>query len=1014
MARDRVENSGNPAYPDKIVFVDMEDGAGIVYSADSTPPFDDGDMNDNLHPNDAGYAKMATAWYNALVGIFNPSVSNVVLTASSPDNSTDDNLTCSYSLSMAADTAATAWTKDGTPIMALYMPMEGGSINALKDYSGNGNDGTLVGDPTWSSTSGFDGNGSFYFDGDGDYIDAGNVMPTGAYTKTAWYKYEPGNQFNNIISGTANHAFWVKDYSGYRLTAGHNGNWDQVKDPSLFPVGTWIFTAVTYDGSSVLRLYKNGEEVDYASGISPITSDTNALIGTYQGDCCEAKGYIDDARIYSGALSPEQIMSLYQNGRDVIVSQETSVGDVWQAQVTPFNDTSAGTTVASNDITIQDAGGPQPSFSLKINCGGPTVVDGSVTWEAGSTYVTGGSDYTFSTSSVDTTTNNIASPVPPLDVYKKCRHNSPHTYSIPSVPDGTYVVRIHWIDQVTSAGLRQIDYDIEGISVLEDWDIYAEAGGQFVAIDKEFEVTVSDGNGMQIVSSANSGDAFESAIEITSYEEEGDTTPPEISNVDANPDPQETGGYVNITCDVTDNTEVGIVKVNITYPDSSTHNETMLVGSYYYNNTYSQVGTYNYYIWAEDTNSNSDVSTGHSFTINDLSSCPDSMAHYWKLDETSGSTYEDSYAGLDGGAINAPTPIAGLIDGAQDFDGTSQYITVPDDDSLDWGSTDSFTIELWANFTNVASRNKVMIGRDQNGGAHWWLGANQNTGVVNWNMKAKDTSGGAVTGTTAINDGKWHHIVAVRNDTNDKNSLFVDGVEENYATYDYTAGFDATTSLGIGYMAYHLTPDYYYDGIIDEIALYDRALSVSEIQEHYTNGLNGKGYCEDAEETPQQVYVNVSAPDTVEQGDSFSVFIEIENVEDFDTAQYDITFDNSLLSVTVVNNGLVGGTVIPISNYLMVDSDTLRVVQNILGSPPAPGATGSGYLAEIQFNALSEGTSDLTISNGLLGDTTATEIEALWYGDTVTILANTPPTAPSVPTNSPKRRCNTRYTRRRR
>jgi len=395
----------------------------------------------------------------------------------------------------------------------------------------------------------------------------------------------------------------------------------------------------------------------------------------------------------------------------------------------------------------------ESAFSLKINCGGPTVIDGSTTWEAGSTYVTGGSDYTFSTSSVDTTTNSIAEPVPPLDVYKKCRHTSPHTYSIPSVPDGYYVVRIHWTDQAVSAGLRDIDYDIEGVRVLEDWDIYAEAGGTFIAIDKEFEVTVSDGNGMQIVSSAATGDAFESAIEITSVEEEP--------------------------------------------------------------------------------------------------SCPEHMIHYWKLNETSGSTYLDSYGDLDGSAINIPTPAVGLINGAQDFDGTSEYITVADDDSLDWGSTDSFTIELWANFTNAASKNKVMIGRDQNGGVHWWLGANQPTGITNWNMKGTDGSGIAVTGTTSINDGEWHHIVAVRNESTNKNRLYVDGVEEANATYDYTAGFDATTTLGIGYMAYHGTPDYYYDGLLDEIALYDSALNASIIQQHYTNGLNGLEYCKGEQPGPE-------------------------------------------------------------------------------------------------------------------------------------------------------------------
>ena len=82
--------------------------------------------------------------------------------------------------------AATAWTVDGSPIMSLYMPMEGGSTNALQDRSGSGHDGTPGGDPAWVATGGFDGHGYFDLDGD-DYIDAGDAMPAdAAYTKAAW------------------------------------------------------------------------------------------------------------------------------------------------------------------------------------------------------------------------------------------------------------------------------------------------------------------------------------------------------------------------------------------------------------------------------------------------------------------------------------------------------------------------------------------------------------------------------------------------------------------------------------------------------------------------------------------------------------------------------------------------------------------------------------------------------------------------------------------------------------
>ena len=99
---------------------------------------------------------------------------------------------------------------------------------------------------------------------------------------------------------------------------------------------------------------------------------------------------------------------------------------------------------------------------------------------------------------------------------------------------------------------------------------------------------------------------------------EGDFEPPEISNVQASPSPQESGGYVNITCSVTDNVEVNVVKVNIQGPSGFTPvNATMNEGSYYYNSTYTLVGTYYYFIWANDTSDNGNKSDTYSFEIQD-------------------------------------------------------------------------------------------------------------------------------------------------------------------------------------------------------------------------------------------------------------------------------------------------------------------------------------------------------------------------------------------------------------
>jgi hypothetical protein len=226
--------------------------------------------------------------------------------------------------------------------------------------------------------------------------------------------------------------------------------------------------------------------------------------------------------------------------------------------------------------------------------------------------------------------------------------------------------------------------------------------------------------------------------------------------------------------------------------------------------------------------------------------CPAGTVAYWKFEETAGQTYEDSYNGHDAdGSIGTPTPGAsGKVGKAISFNGTSDYVTVADSAAFDWAADDSFTIELWCSFTNAATRNKVMIGRDQGPGKpHWWLGANQPTGVATFNLRDSNGAGIAVTGYTPINDGDWHHLAFVRDGSEDENRLYVDGAMEGSGSHDYTAGFAATTPIGIGYMAYNLTPDYFYEGMLDEIAIYNEALTQAQILQHISNSDAGQDYC---------------------------------------------------------------------------------------------------------------------------------------------------------------------------
>ncbi len=149
--------------------------------------------------------------------------------------------------------------------------------------------------------------------------------------------------------------------------------------------------------------------------------------------------------------------------------------------------------------------------------------------------------------------------------------------------------------------------------------------------------------------------------------------------------------------------------------------------------------------------------------------------------------------------------------------------------------------------------------------------------------------------------------------------------------------------------------------------------------------------------TPVAAYqtgVSVNAPESVD-GD-FSVVIEIENVVDLDSGQFDLYFDSAAVNVTGVDDGNIGGTAIPIDNWA-VDRDRIRVLFNL---PGIDGVSGSGSLATIHFETVVSGDCVMEISDGLLVDTMAEVIPASWDGVESVVHKTTTETKTSVPADA--------------
>jgi lysophospholipase L1-like esterase len=187
------------------------------------------------------------------------------------------------------------------------------------DSSGNRKNGTALRNTDVLHTTGKI-DGALIFNGTSDYVNLGNAIGTGAYTKVAWVKREAGATAYNIISGNAGHFLWAPHYTNYmynnKLTAGHNNIYNIVQDTVPLDVNVWYQVAVTFDPNVSLGrmvLYKNGVEVNEANNVPLPAASTNTYIGRFSTGSY-FKGAIDNAMIFNRALTAEEIAALYNGG----------------------------------------------------------------------------------------------------------------------------------------------------------------------------------------------------------------------------------------------------------------------------------------------------------------------------------------------------------------------------------------------------------------------------------------------------------------------------------------------------------------------------------------------------------------------------------------------------------------------------------------------------------------------------------------------------------------------------
>ncbi|MFD2515317.1 LamG-like jellyroll fold domain-containing protein [Pontibacter locisalis] len=239
--------------------------------------------------------------------------------------------------------------------------------------------------------------------------------------------------------------------------------------------------------------------------------------------------------------------------------------------------------------------------------------------------------------------------------------------------------------------------------------------------------------------------------------------------------------------------------------------------------------------------------------------CPAGLVHYFGLDEkTTGTTFKDYVSATTATCEGCPTPTEGLFAGAQQFDGTDDGLTISDVKNFEWGPNSNFTIETWIQVSGNSSTNRVVMGRvGTESRMVWWVGVDAN-GYAVFELRDRSHKGFVMGGNgvgnipVKVNDGKWHHIAVVRDGILRRNKLYVDGLAVGNFEADYVDNFESVAPVTVGHLL--LDGKYRYNGKLDELMVYNRALGEAEMRSRYNKGAGN--YC-----GPEQVKpVIVSEP----------------------------------------------------------------------------------------------------------------------------------------------------------
>lgn len=219
---------------------------------------------------------------------------------------------------------------------------------------------------------------------------------------------------------------------------------------------------------------------------------------------------------------------------------------------------------------------------------------------------------------------------------------------------------------------------------------------------------------------------------------------------------------------------------------------------------------------------------------------------YWKMDEANGTTLNDSSSNnLDGtlADINSWNAKTNCVSGfCNIFSQAAFYASIADNAKLDFGATDSFSVQSWVQKLGASSATTHILNKSQDGTAGGYKLYMDASGDFCFGIDDDSSFGPDVSACTSgvdFDDNRWHLVSGVRNVTDDKLYLYVDGVERAQASDTTTGSLANANSLYIGIDRNGTTGTFL--GKMDEVKVYNYARSSAQIKADLTASSNPHG-----------------------------------------------------------------------------------------------------------------------------------------------------------------------------